>query len=131
MRRVATSLRRMAQRSTHPLFFHAAQVRLGGRVLATAHNTNASSLNGYGHAETRACRMAVAAGHSLVGATVVSIRVTRAGKLANARPCAKCAENMRAMGVRKVVYSTAAGVLEAERVGAGVDVYPGRGAGTG
>lgn len=116
MRRVSASLRRMAQRSTHPLFFHAAQVRLGRRVLTTAHNTNAHSMTGYGHAETRACRAAVAAGHNLRGATIVSIRVTRAGNLANARPCARCAKNMKDMGVHRVVFSTDTGALKTEEL---------------
>lgn len=113
---IAPSLKRAALRSTHPLVFHAAQVRIGGAVVATAHNTASRGERAYGHAETMACRMAYAAGHNLKGAAVVSIRVTRAGKLASARPCPVCMENMVALGVRKVVYSTVAGTLETERL---------------
>jgi tRNA(Arg) A34 adenosine deaminase TadA len=113
---IAPSLRRTAQRSTHPLFFHAAQVKLGGAVLATEHNSSRWGTKAEGHAETRACRRAAAKGRSLRGATVVSIRVTRNGKLANARPCAQCVENMRAYGVRKVLFSTATGDLHEMRL---------------
>lgn len=113
---VPPPLRRRAHRSTHPYFFHAAQVRQGGAVLATAHNTDRHSLEAAGHAEIRACRQAGRTGRSLHGAVVVSIRVTRAGKLANARPCAQCMEAMRLAGVKRVVFSTASGEVKELRV---------------
>lgn len=115
-RMVSASLRRKASQSTHPLFFHAAQVRIGGAVVATAHNTSRYSLCAAGHAEVRACRAASRSGRSLAGAVVVSIRVTRAGKLANAKPCARCEAAMRTMGVKRVVYSTVSGGLEEIRL---------------
>lgn len=113
---ISPSLKRVARRSTHSQFFHAAQVKAGGAVLATANNTGGYFHDAYGHAETRACRVAWASGHNLKGATVISIRVTKTGKLANAKPCGQCVANMREYGIRKVVYSTASEALVTERL---------------
>lgn len=113
---ISPSLKRVAYRSTHSQFFHAAQIKIGGAVLATANNTSSYAPNAYGHAETRVCRTARASGHTLRGATVISIRVTKTGKLANAKPCTQCVTNMREYGIRKVIYSVADGSLVMEKL---------------
>lgn len=113
---ISPSLKRAARRSTHSQFFHTAQIKFGGAVLATEHNKGEYRTDGEGHAEVRACLRASAKGRSLRGATIISIRVTATGKLANARPCMKCVATLREYGIKKVVYSTAEGTSGTERL---------------
>lgn len=111
---ISDSLKRSARASSHTRFFHAAQVRIGGAVIAMGHN-EALAAGGW-HAEARAIERATHRHRSIKGATVVSIRVTRTGKLANAKPCNNCLALCLDAGVKKVVYSTSQGTLETIRI---------------
>lgn len=94
---------RVARRSTHREHRHAAVVERGGAYLAMEANRN------HRHAEVAALRKLWPSERR--GVRVWSLRWTRAGNLALAKPCAACQEAMRAAGVKAVYFSTATGEI--------------------
>lgn len=99
---------RTANRSTHKDYTHAAIVVRGGAVVAMASN------HGTAHAEVRALSRLWPS--ERVGTRVYSLRFTKTGRLAMAKPCEKCESYMRRMGVKSCTYSTQAGTLERMRL---------------
>lgn len=96
-----------ASRSTHPQYWHSALLIRGGAVLASGWNHDGR------HAEI------VALGKlwpsKRVGATLVSLRVGRDGKLAMAKPCPECAKVLREAGIMKIYYSDRNGNVVLDR----------------
>jgi deoxycytidylate deaminase len=104
----ATKLRRLAKRSTHPLFQHAALVLKGGAVLAAGYNHEGI------HAEAMALNKLWPSKRR--GTTVISIRLNKSGRFSSAKPCKACAALLLASGVSKVQYSDADGNFISEDV---------------
>ena len=73
----------------------------GGKVVAKSHNRLTR------HAEVRA--LAGLWPSECDGATVYVVRPTYTGGLGLARPCPDCEQELRRLGVRKIVYSTYGG----------------------
>ncbi|SRR6266498_2291505 len=101
---------RLAQKLTETLschrFKHAAFVIKGGSIIAMAPNHHR-------HAEVAALSKLWPSKRK--GTTVLSLRVTRSGLLAMAKPCEKCMRFMLTHGVRKIMYSTSEREIEIER----------------
>lgn len=97
------ALRRLASRSPHN-FQHAVLVEKGGAVIAVGYNT------GGRHAEVEALNKLWPSKRS--GTRILSVRFTRTGKLAMAKPCRKCQAYLLQNGIKKVTYSNSAGSLE-------------------
>lgn len=95
--------RKLAAKSLHPVAFHAAIVKRGGAIVAAGYN------GGIIHAEMHALKKIWPS--ERVGTTIWSIRITRGGRLAMARPCDKCMEFIKESGVKAIVYSTHARTL--------------------
>lgn len=89
--------RKLAGRSTHALFHHAAIVLKGGAILSTGYNF------GYQHAEIQALQALWPSKRR--GTRVWSLRFTKTGRLANAKPCQDCERFLRENGVKVVYYS--------------------------
>jgi deoxycytidylate deaminase len=89
---------RYAERSDNAKFRHVAIVKRGRRILAIGWNT------GWRHAEHDAIGK-VRNREYLKGATITSYRVNRKGELRNAKPCPRCDELIRAVGIERVIYS--------------------------
>lgn len=97
-----------ALKSRHPRWKMAAIVASSGRVLGVGTNQpkNDPAMEGIPltscsiHAEVAALRQVDAEGSTLYVA-----RVTRGGRRGMARPCHRCEEFARAMGVRRVVWT--------------------------
>ena len=87
---------------------HAASVFKGGALLSVATNTHKK------HAEVAALEKISTSGRKCL--TIVSVRVTRAGLLRNARPCASCQQYMSEVGVHTIHYSTDSGTMEMMRL---------------
>ena len=91
----------------------------GGRILAIANNTEGSAGNGVyrysRHAEDNLLRLLNVrrrAGASNVYIPVVYVyreHGKRSGKALLSRPCRLCEHNLRAAGVKRVIFSTASG----------------------
>jgi hypothetical protein len=47
---------------------------------------------------------------------MVVVRILANGNLANARPCKKCLQTLRSVGVKRVVYSNSNGKLTSEEI---------------
>lgn len=99
---------RTAKRSTHTSYTHAAIVVRGGAIVAVGFNS------AMGHAEVRALRKLWPSKRA--GVRVYSLRFTRTGRLAMAKPCAMCDAYMRGAGVKSVAWSTASGTIERMRL---------------
>lgn len=100
--------RKEAAKAGHEWAHHAVIVFRGGNPVATGHN------HGHLHAEFNALNSLWPKERR--GTTVLSIRVTKSGKLSMARPCPKCYQFMLDNGVKNVVYSDSNGELVKERV---------------
>src|SRR5512138_3045127 len=88
----------LTAKSKHTAHKHAAVVYRGSNIVATGVNHDEV------HAEVQALKK-LWPDHR-TGTTVVSIRMTRGGKLGMAKPCKACEEYMRKAVVKKVIYST-------------------------
>ena len=95
---------RLAAKSTHPFFRHAAIVERGGAVVAMGYNHEGR------HAEVVA--LSKIWPNRRQGLRLWSLRFTKAGKLGMAKPCLKCQAFLRENGVRVVWYSTSKGTIE-------------------
>lgn len=95
---------KLAKNARHKVHHHACLVYRGGALVAMGVNhdfvhAEVSALNSLWPSERR-------------GTKIVSIRVTRAGKLSMAKPCPKCEAYLRENGVKSVLYSTRDGRME-------------------
>lgn len=96
--------RKIALRSPHPLFRHATLVFRGGALVAVGYNHDGL------HAETVALEKLWPSKRQ--GCSILNIRLAKDGeRLAQSKPCPKCAEYLRANGIRKVFFTDAAGEL--------------------
>lgn len=95
---------KIASRSTHRAFFHGTIVIKGGAILSY----------GYNHGETHSERMALNPiwPNRRAGTSIINIRVTKTGKLANSRPCRDCHEFLVRSGVKRIYYSNSEGRFE-------------------
>ena len=90
---------------------HGAVLTQGGRVLGTGVNINKNDAAIIGvdvtlfsvHAEVAAWKSA--GSPKLHNATMYVARVSKRGKPVMSKPCTKCQEFLRSVGVRKVVYT--------------------------
>ena len=94
-------LHRVALKSDHPDYKHAALVIEGNRILAMASNLASK------HAEIRALRKMPGSGK---GRVLVSSRTGAGGALKMALPCANCMAAIRAAGIKTVRYSDEKGM---------------------
>lgn len=97
------ALRRLAEKSPHKTYKHAVQIVKGGSVISYGYNHDTI------HAEVQALNK-LWPGFAR-GTVVYSMRFTRSGNLAMAKPCDDCETALRAAGVKKVVYSNREGGL--------------------
>lgn len=90
--------RKIAKKSTHRRFTHAALVVKNGNILATGFNHDTR------HAEVSAIRKVWP--KNAKNSTVVSLRFTKTGNLGNSNPCEDCREFLRRAGVSYIIYWT-------------------------
>jgi hypothetical protein len=100
--------KKLAFKSDHEHFKHSALVLKGGNIISSAYN------KGVKHAEQYALEKLPPEARK--GCTVISIRVTKGGKLAMAKPCKKCEAYMREHGVHAVEWSDEFEVMHKERL---------------
>lgn len=96
--------KQIASRSTNPDYKHAAIVLRGGALVST----------GYNHDDRHAEVVALSDlwPNKRHGTKLWSLRYTRTGRLAMAKPCIRCEEFLRSCGVRVVYYSNSDGLIE-------------------
>lgn len=102
MTMIPTIARRLASRSTHPMYFHAAIVERGGAYVAVGYNHEGR------HAEVMALSKLWPSKRR--GVRIWSLRFSKTGRLAMAKPCTECEAFMREHGVRACMYSTPNGI---------------------
>lgn len=98
---------KIAKKSTHASFFHGAVLIKGSNILSVAPN------RGTKHAEI-GCLDKIWSSEAK-NCTLLSIRITKGGLLANAKPCYDCEQALREAGIRKVMYSTCDRTIETIR----------------
>lgn len=98
-------LRVLAESSPHPRYRHGAIALKGGSVVGRGYNHHGV------HAE-HSCLSGIWP-NKRKGLTVWVGRITKAGSWADSKPCSECEAMLREAGVRKVVYSTQGGFVEA------------------
>lgn len=96
--------RKITKKARHGFAFHACIVQRGGAIVATGYN------HGTIHAEQNALGQLWASERK--GCKVWSIRVTKGGRLAMAKPCDSCENYLRANGIKIVWFSNDAGEIE-------------------
>jgi deoxycytidylate deaminase len=97
MRKFLRTASRVAGKSNHSSFMHAAILVKGGSIISTAAN------KGHKHAEV----LCISKCANLRGTTLISIRITKGGKLlAMAKPCPNCERFLKEKGIKTVFYST-------------------------
>lgn len=89
--------KKLASKSSHRNFHHAAIAMRGGSVAGIGVNS------GNTHAEVAALRNIWP--NRRAGLKIISVRLTKAGKFANAKPCADCQRFLKNNGVKTVWYS--------------------------
>jgi deoxycytidylate deaminase len=102
------TFKRLAARSTHPAYKHVAAIQRGGSLIATSYNRN------WEHAEARVIKKLWAS--ACVGAVAWSLRFTKSGRLASAKPCPDCWKLLVQSGIKTVIYSDSSGQLIKERL---------------
>lgn len=100
-----------SRRSSHTHFSHGAMVVRGGRFVSVGHN------HGNIHAEVAALNKLWP--NKRKGTKVWSIRTTKTGKLAMAKPCDECEKYLLDNGVSTVYYSTSSGEIKMMRAKSG------------
>ena len=100
--------KKLAAKSDHEHFRHGALVIKAGNVIARGYN------KGVKHAEVAALEKVDP--DKRKGCTVISVRITKLGKLAMAKPCAKCEKFMREYGVAVVEWSDAFEQMHREKL---------------
>lgn len=86
-------------KSDHPKHKHAALVFQDGELVTWANNTKEE------HAEVRAIRIAKILGYT-DNLTLISIALTKAGRLKLAKPCVSCHWYIKICNIKTVLYST-------------------------
>lgn len=90
-------LKKVAIKSDHKNYKHAALVIKGGAVIARGYN------HGSQHAEVNALNKLWPSKRR--GTLLISIRILKSGGFAIAKPCKACEEFLRINGVKKVIWS--------------------------
>jgi len=93
----------ISRKSPHN-FKHVAIVERAGKILAIGYNHDGI------HAEESALKKLWPS--ERIGTRIISLRFTKTGKLANAKPCCECQKLLLESGVKKVTYSTPEGDLK-------------------
>lgn len=95
----------LAKNSTHPKHKHVALIFVNGILVTFANNVSNN------HAEIRALDRArlIFMGDYPDDLMLVSIAITKDGKLKLAKPCKRCEANIKRRGIKHVRYSTKAG----------------------
>lgn len=94
----------VADSSTHPKHKHAALIFHNGLLVGWANN------QGNEHAEIRALKVCKILGYKK-SLTLLSVRISRAGKLKLAKPCGPCMVQIKKRGVACILYSTDDGMV--------------------
>lgn len=100
--------KKVAGRSDHKNFRHGVVVLRGGKIIATGTNRS------FEHAEVNALKKL--APEKRRGARLISIRVTKTGKLAMAKPCAECELYLRQNGVKMVLWTDSESQVHREKL---------------
>lgn len=100
--------KKVAGRSDHRNFRHGVVVMRGGSIIATGANRS------FEHAEVNALKKI--APENRRGCKIISIRVTKTGKLAMAKPCPECEQYLRENGVKVVMWTDADSRMHRERL---------------
>ena len=104
-----------AAKSTY-IYRLGAVITKGSRVIATGHNSisfcKINSFNNSRHAEMDVILKVLRQPDGLVklaGATMYISRITQTGRQAMARPCKKCMDLIRSVGIKDIIYTTDTG----------------------
>ena len=100
---------RISQKAQHHRSFHGVSIVRGGVLLGFGFNHDEI------HAEVAAIRL-YRCNDNLKGSTLISTRVTKTDRLANARPCVDCMQAIRFAGIKRIIYSDNLGVMQTEKV---------------
>lgn len=96
------------KKSHHSFAHHGVVVIRGGNVVAVGFN------HGDIHAEVQALRKLWPSERK--GTKVVSVRMTKAGKITMAKPCPSCESFLRENGIKKVYYTDPEGAFQEMRL---------------
>lgn len=99
---------KLAPKARHKWAHHVAIVMRGGNIIATSTNYDST------HAEVAALNNLWPSERR--GTKVYSIRVSRSGQFAMAKPCPNCERYMRESGVKTVYYTDPNGIMVMERL---------------
>ena len=102
------TLIRHAANAGHHQHHHVAILTKGGSVIAIGVN------RGTRHAEDSVLRKVWP--NRRRGLVLWSFRLTKTGKLAQAKPCSKCQKMLLCNGITKVVYSDSKGLIQTMRL---------------
>lgn len=102
------ALRRASLKSPYDTYQHAVLVMSGGAVRAIGYNTYNR------HAEVMA--LAKLWPSERRGTRIFSVRFTKTGKLAMAKPCPECQKYLKKHGVKQVTYSDSNGCMQVLRL---------------
>ena len=103
--------KKLAAKCRHPRFFHVALVVRGSATISVGWNRN------WTHAEEMALDNLEPKERR--SSKVWSLRFTKTGKLASAKPCPRCEAYLRDSGVKTVYYSTDTGEVKRLRLSSG------------
>lgn len=99
------AVRRGGSSPSTPKQKHVAILLVNGRMIASSNNVYGS------HAETRVIEVAKILGYKGNFLTLISLRVTRAGNLAMAKPCPSCLRAIQGFNISNILYSNPKGVI--------------------
>lgn len=102
------TLLRASRKSHFDTYQHAVLVVAGGAVKAVGYNTQQH------HAEVHALQKLWPSERK--NCKIFSVRFTKTGKLAMAKPCDECQKYLKANGIKKVTYSDSSGQLQVLRI---------------
>lgn len=100
--------RKTKSRARHKWAWHCAVVVRGSNVLAIANNRDET------HAEVAALNQLWPSERK--GTKVYSMRISRTGRFAMAKPCPDCERYMRESGVKAVYYTDGSGTMNTMRL---------------
>lgn len=89
-----------AKKSNHPKHKHATIIIHNGDIVAIANNSH------HEHAEVRAINVAKILGYKTKELTLISIAITKSGKLKMAMPCPTCTTYIEKNNIKNIFYST-------------------------
>lgn len=96
---LAKTFVKLASKSTHPKHRHVALIFHEGILLAWSNNSREF------HAEARAIEIAKILRYK-TNLTLISIAITKGGKLKLGKPCIKCQQKISRAKIKNVYYST-------------------------